>query len=57
MSDPCYIVVIKCLDCETIEEVDSVWKLKTDAQERTRKIDLNDKDMRRLSDIIETVVI
>ena len=54
---PCFIVTIHCLDCDTIEEIDSVWGSRKDAEARVEILDATTQSARRLANIEETVVI
>lgn len=51
------MVVIMCLDCESVEKIDSIWQVRADAMVRVKKLDHSIPGNRRMADIQETVAI
>ena len=55
---PCYIVTVCCLDCDTIEQIESVWESRKDAEERQETLDRvhgREANSRKMANIEETV--
>lgn len=55
---PIYLVVWRCMECESITAIDTAWQLRYEADKRLAELDksqTNEKTLKLLSEIIQVV--